>query len=160
MLINLKVLKESNTGSQFWFFTRSRVTTHCNNKTQRNTNPLKTYKINFLFAYISEFSIIRILEIHIYLVVNIMVTKLRERSQITLPANIVKKLNIKTGDNLEITLEDNKIVIKPVLVIDRSQAWFWSKEWQDKEKEVERDIKAGKIKKADGYKDLLKKLEK
>ena len=88
-----------------------------------------------------------------------MVTQLRERSQVTLPAEIVKKLDLKAGDNLEITLEDDRIVIKPVLIIDRSQSWFWSKEWQGKEKEVEADIKAGRIHKAAGYKDLIEKLE-
>jgi antitoxin MazE len=93
------------------------------------------------------------------MVVNIMVTQLRERSQVTLPAEIVKKLDLKAGDNLEITLEDDRIVIKPVLIIDRSQSWFWSKEWQAKEQEVEEDRKAGKIHKASGYKDLIEKLE-
>ena len=39
------------------------------------------------------------------MVVNIMVIQLRERSQVTLPAEIVKKLDLKAGDNLEITLE-------------------------------------------------------
>jgi len=89
-----------------------------------------------------------------------MVTKLRERSQVTLPAEIVKKLDLKAGDNLEITLEDDKIVIKPVLVIDRSQLWFWSKDWQAKEKEVEADIKSDRIHKTKGFKDLIGKLEK
>jgi antitoxin MazE len=89
-----------------------------------------------------------------------MVTKLRERSQVTLPVEIVKKLDLKTGDNLEITLEDDKIVIKPVLIIERSQSWFWSKEWQAREKEVEADIKAGRIHKTYGYKDLIEKLKK
>ena len=89
-----------------------------------------------------------------------MVTKLRDRSQVTLPAAIVKKLDLKTGDNLEITLEDDRIVIKPVLVIDRSQSWFWSKDWQAKEKEVEADIRSGRIYKAKGFKDLVEKLEK
>jgi len=88
-----------------------------------------------------------------------LVTKLRERSQVTLPAEIVKKLDLKTGDNLEIILEDDQIIIKPVLIIDRSQSWFWSKEWQTKEKEAEDDIKAGRISKASGYKDLIEKLE-
>jgi len=74
-----------------------------------------------------------------------MITKLRKRSQMTLPAEIVKKLDLKVGDNLEIILEDDRIVIKPVLVIYRSQLWFWSKDWQAKEKEVEEDIKSGKI---------------
>jgi antitoxin MazE len=89
-----------------------------------------------------------------------MVTQLRERSQVTLPSEIVKKLNLKAGDSLEITLEDDRIVIKPVLIIDRSQYWFWSKDWQYKEKEVEADIEAGRIYKAEGIKDLIGKLEK
>lgn len=89
-----------------------------------------------------------------------MVTKLRERSQVTLPAEIVKKLDLKAGDNLEITLEEDRIVIKPVVVIDRSQLWFWSKDWQAKEKEVEADIKSGRIHKASGFKGLIEKLEK
>ncbi len=88
-----------------------------------------------------------------------MVIKLRGRSQITLPAEIVKKLNIKTGDNLEVTLDGDRIIITPVLVIERSQAWFWSKEWQDKEREVEEDIKAGKLGHAKDVDDLIEQLE-
>jgi len=88
-----------------------------------------------------------------------MVIKLRERSQITLPVEIVKKLNIKTGDNLEVKLEDNRIVVTPVLVIDRSQAWFWSKEWQDMEREAEEDIKADRLSHAKDVDDLIKQLE-
>lgn len=88
-----------------------------------------------------------------------MVIKLRERSQITLPVEIVKKLNIKTGDSLEVKIEDDRIVITPVLVINRSQAWFWSKEWQDMEREVEEDIKAGRLGHAKDVDDLIKQLE-
>lgn len=88
-----------------------------------------------------------------------MVIKLRGRSQITLPAEIVKKLNIKTGDNLEVTLDGDRIIVTPVLVIERSQAWFWSKEWQDREREVEEDIKAGKLGHAKDVDDLIEQLE-
>ena len=88
-----------------------------------------------------------------------MVIKLRERSQITLPSEIVKKLNIKTGDTLEVKLKGDKIIITPVLIIDRSQAWFWSKKWQDKEREVEEDIREGRLTSAGNMNDLLKKLE-
>jgi len=74
-----------------------------------------------------------------------MITKLRGRSQITLPNEVIKKMHLNPGDNLEITIEDDKIIVKPVLIIERSQSWFWSKEWQEKEKEVEENIKEGKI---------------
>lgn len=88
-----------------------------------------------------------------------MITKLRERSQITLPSDVVRKLKLNTGDNLEITLEGDKVVIKPVLIIDRSQAWFWSDEWQEKEKEAEEDIEAGRVYKAKDAEDLFAQLD-
>lgn len=88
-----------------------------------------------------------------------MITKLRDRSQITLPTEVVKKLKLSTGDNLEVTVEEDKIVIKPVIIIDRSQAWFWSKGWQEKEKEADKDIKENKLQYAKDVDDLLKKLE-
>jgi antitoxin MazE len=88
-----------------------------------------------------------------------MITKLRGRSQITLPNEVVKNMALKPGDSLDITVEDDKIIVKPVLIIDRSQAWFWSKKWQDKEKEADRNAKAGKLHKAKNADDLIKKLE-
>lgn len=87
-----------------------------------------------------------------------MITQLRRRSQVTLPSDVVKKMKLQEGDNLDIVVEDDKIVIKPVLVIDRAQAWFWSKEWQASEKEAEEDIEKGRVQKAKDVKDLMDKL--
>jgi AbrB family looped-hinge helix DNA binding protein len=88
-----------------------------------------------------------------------MITQLRQRSQVTLPSEIVKKMKLQEGDNLDIVLEDDKIVIKPVLVIDRSQSWFWSKKWQEMEKEADEDIRRGQVEKAKNIKELIQKLE-
>jgi DNA-binding cell septation regulator SpoVG len=68
-------------------------------------------------------------------------------------------MKLQEGDNLDISMEDDKIVIKPVLVIDRSQSWFWSKPWQDMEKEADDDIRHGKVQKAKNIKELIQKLE-
>ncbi len=88
-----------------------------------------------------------------------MITQLRVRSQITLPSEIVKKMRLAEGDNLDIILEDDKIILKPVLVIDRSQSWFWTKKWQQMEKEADEDIKQGKVRKAKNLKELIRKLD-
>lgn len=87
-----------------------------------------------------------------------MITQLRRRSQVTLPSDVVKKMKLQEGDNLDILVEDDKIIIKPVMVIDRSQSWFWSKEWQTSEKEAEEDIEKGRVQKAKDVKDLIGKL--
>ena len=88
-----------------------------------------------------------------------MIAQLRRRSQVTLPSEVVKKMKLQEGDNLDIILEDDKIIIKPVLVIDRSQSWFWSKKWQEMEKEVDVNIKHGKVHKAKNVKELIDKLD-
>ena len=88
-----------------------------------------------------------------------MITQLRNRSQLTLPSEIVKKMKLQKGDILDVIVDDDKIIIKPVLVIDRSQAWFWSKEWQAMEKEADDDIKFGRVQQAKHVKELRAKLD-
>ena len=68
-------------------------------------------------------------------------------------------MKLQKGDNLEVVVDDDKIIIKPVLVIDRSQTWFWSKEWQAMEKEADEDIKHGRVQKARSVKELIEKLD-
>jgi AbrB family looped-hinge helix DNA binding protein len=48
-----------------------------------------------------------------------MVVVLREKSQITLPKEIVDSLKLKKGDYLDVTIEDGKIIITPVLIINK-----------------------------------------
>lgn len=88
-----------------------------------------------------------------------MLVNLKQNSQVTIPKNIIDKLKLKTGDNLEIRIENDEIKLKPVLIIDRSQAWYWSEEWQDKLREANKDLKLGKIKNAKNVEDLIKQLE-
>lgn len=45
-----------------------------------------------------------------------MITELRTKSQITIPKNIVSKLELKEGDKLEIYEENGVIHIMPVMV--------------------------------------------
>jgi antitoxin MazE len=88
-----------------------------------------------------------------------MITQLRRRAQVTLPSEVVKKMKLQEGDNLDIAMEEDRIIIKPVLVIDRSQSWFWSKKWQELEREVDEDIKKGRVHKAKNVEELIKKLD-
>jgi AbrB family looped-hinge helix DNA binding protein len=49
--------------------------------------------------------------------------KVKEKFQITLPAELREVLHLAVGDLLEATIEDNVIVLKPKVVVDREQAW-------------------------------------
>ena len=49
--------------------------------------------------------------------------KVKEKFQITLPAELREVLHLAVGDLLEATIEENVIVLKPKIVLDREQAW-------------------------------------
>jgi AbrB family looped-hinge helix DNA binding protein len=49
--------------------------------------------------------------------------KVKEKFQITLPAELREALHLAVGDLLEATIQDNVIILKPKVVIDREQAW-------------------------------------
>jgi looped-hinge helix DNA binding domain, AbrB family len=74
-----------------------------------------------------------------------MLTEIRSRSQITIPSEIIKKLNLKQGDTLDVDIEGDQIVLRPVIAIPKDQAYFWTKEWQSEEKQVQSDIENNKI---------------
>jgi AbrB family looped-hinge helix DNA binding protein len=84
--------------------------------------------------------------------------KVGARHQVTIPKEIVDKLRLKSGDYVEVTLEDSRVVIVPKAIVDREDAWFWSKEWQEKEREADEDIKAGRVKRFKNVEALIKDL--
>jgi len=87
-----------------------------------------------------------------------MLTEIRSRSQITIPSEIIKKLNLKQGDTLEVDVEGDQIVLRPVVAIPKDQAYFWTKEWQQEEKQIQSDIETDKIKSAKSKAELFKDL--
>ena len=76
-----------------------------------------------------------------------MVLQIRSNGQITLPAAVRRKANLKEGDLLVAAVEeDGSIRLTPQVTIDRSQAYFWTPRWQAGEREADEDIKAGRVK--------------
>jgi len=86
--------------------------------------------------------------------------QIRENGQITLPTSIRKKTNLKAGDLLEVNVEeDGTIRLTPQVTIDRSQAYFWGKRWQDGEREADVDIQNGQVSRFENVDDLIHDLE-
>jgi len=86
-------------------------------------------------------------------------TKVTRHGQITLPASVRKQLGIEEGDLVEIDVEDEKAVLIPKKLVDKSQAYFWTKKWQEGERAADEDIKAGRVKTFDSVDELIKDLE-
>ncbi|MCB2309197.1 AbrB/MazE/SpoVT family DNA-binding domain-containing protein [Clostridium estertheticum] len=89
------------------------------------------------------------------------ITQIREKSQITIPKDLIKKLNLKTGDNIDIDIdiENDRIIIKPVVIIPKAQAWFWNKEWQQGESQAEEDIENGQVERFNSTQELFEDLD-
>jgi len=50
-------------------------------------------------------------------------------------------------------------VLHPKQIIDKDQAYFWTKDWQESELEVAEDIKAGRMERFETMDDLIADLD-
>jgi AbrB family looped-hinge helix DNA binding protein len=86
-------------------------------------------------------------------------TKVTRHGQITLPASVRKQLGIEEGDLVEIEVEDERAVLIPKKLVDKNQVYFWTRKWQEAEREADEDIKAGRVKTFDSVHELIEDLE-
>lgn len=71
-------------------------------------------------------------------------TKLRPKGQITIPRAARDAVHLEEGDPIAVEVVEEGILLKPRKIIDPDQAWFWTKEWQEGEREADADIAAGR----------------
>jgi AbrB family looped-hinge helix DNA binding protein len=87
-------------------------------------------------------------------------SKLTSGGQVTLPKEIRIKTNMQPGDFVEVKLdEEGHIVLTPKKLVDASQAYFWTEEWQEGERKADEDIKAGRVKRFKSAIEAAKYLE-
>ncbi len=74
------------------------------------------------------------------------IARIGKRGTLVIPAEVRKRLGLGDGDTVSIRLDEStgKFEVAPQLSIDRSQAWFWTPEWQEGEREADEDLKAGR----------------
>ncbi|UAK18093.1 AbrB/MazE/SpoVT family DNA-binding domain-containing protein [Sporolactobacillus terrae] len=84
---------------------------------------------------------------------------LKKKGQFTIPKEVRKMLDLKENDQMDVTVEDGKIVLRPVVTIAKDQIWFWTREWQEAEKEVDSDIESGRVHSFTDVKDAIKFLK-
>lgn len=81
-----------------------------------------------------------------------MLTQLRSKNQLTIPADLINKMGLYEGSKLEIEMnEDGKIVITPVVTVE--------KKWLDDVGKALKQVENGDVSKAMEIKELLKSLD-
>jgi len=83
----------------------------------------------------------------------------RERGQVTLPAEVRQAAGIDSGTVLDVKVEEGRIVLTPQLLVDADQAWFWTERWQAMEKEADADFAAGRSVLAEDVESFLDELD-
>ncbi len=81
--------------------------------------------------------------------------QIRKKAQLTLPLSIRQKLGIEEGDFVDVQIKDGDIVLKVMKLVSKEQAWFWTKRWQNGEREAEEDILNGRVNKFEDAEDAV-----
>jgi len=71
-------------------------------------------------------------------------SKVTRNFQVTIPKEVREQLHLQQGMHMAWSIEDGAVVMRP-LVMDPDQAWFWTEEWQEGEREADRDIAEGRV---------------
>jgi len=87
-------------------------------------------------------------------------SRVTRHGQITLPASVRKRLGIEEGDLVEIEVEDERAVLMPKKLVDKNQAYFWTKSWQEGEREADEDIKVDRVKMFNSVDELIEDMDK
>lgn len=66
-------------------------------------------------------------------------TTLRAKGQITLPDDVRRAAHLEEGDLLDAEITTEGILLRPQKLIDVTQAWFWTTDWQTGERDADAD---------------------
>ena len=64
---------------------------------------------------------------------------------ITIPPEILERAHLTEGSVVSVSLTEDGAIAIAAEERDPDQAWFWTEEWQRKEREADEDIAAGRI---------------
>lgn len=87
------------------------------------------------------------------------IVQLDATGQVALPAPWRWALRLEPGDFIEVTMVEDSLVLTPKTLVDKSQAYFWTADWQAAERQAEADINAGRVQRFDRMEDLIADLD-
>ena len=77
------------------------------------------------------------------------------RGTVNLPVSVRRGVDL-----VEVVRRDDGIIeLRPRLVVDPEQGWFWSERWQAMEREADEEIRQGKVKRFDDADAFLDELD-
>ena len=85
---------------------------------------------------------------------------IRDKGQVTIPSGIRKAAHLGEGDSVEVVITPDGILLRPRKLVDATQAWFWTPDWQRAEQEASEDIRQGRTRTYKTDRDFLRRFAK
>ena len=64
--------------------------------------------------------------------------------RVTIPKNLRRQARLSEGDELDVEMTTDGILLRPCSQRDRDQWWYWTEEWQAGEQQIKEDRAAGR----------------
>ncbi len=72
------------------------------------------------------------------------IARVRHKGQVTLPAAVRAAAHLEEGTIVEVSVTDGgAVVLRPKVLVDAADAWYWTPEWQAGVREVDAEITRG-----------------
>jgi AbrB family looped-hinge helix DNA binding protein len=86
-------------------------------------------------------------------------TYIRNKGQVTIPADVRRAARLEEGDPIEVEVVAEGILLRPQKVIDATQAWYWSRAWQERLSRSAEQIEAGEGERFESDEEFLAALD-
>jgi len=73
-----------------------------------------------------------------------MLITLGAEGHLTIPDEALRAAHLREGDVVEVEISERGLLLRPRLVAEEPQAWFWDTTWQAGELEADEDLRAGR----------------
>jgi AbrB family looped-hinge helix DNA binding protein len=70
-------------------------------------------------------------------------SRVRAKGQITIPTDVRDAARIQEGTLVSFEVTPEGVLMRPKIVVDAQDAWFWTPEWQAGEREASAQLQAG-----------------
>lgn len=70
-------------------------------------------------------------------------TTVRGKGQVTIPSEVRAAAHIEEGTVVELTVTEDGVLMRPKVLVDAGDAWFYSPAWQKGEREASSEREAG-----------------
>ena len=86
--------------------------------------------------------------------------KISSKRQVSIPKKVMDALRLNPGDEVDFEIHGETAVMLPIKTVrvPRDQAWFWTEEWQKKEREADEDLSQGRYRDFESIEGFMKEL--